>query len=603
LELGVFPATNIDSPAQLRFFRFPSLTDSHMNLRITLLLLVGALSTPAQQLKVIEKFLPNGMKVLMVERHDAPTIAGGWVAHVGSANERPGMTGIAHLFEHMLFKGTPVLGTKDYGKDLEIINQQEEVREAMRREQSRLRVKFRRGEIGDPTKLENQSPKYLELDKQFKKLVEEQRKILVKNEFDRVYTSGGASMMNAYTSTDMTAYFITVPANKMELWMWMESERILQPVFREFYAERDVVFEERRMRTESSPLGRLNESFWAMFWESHPYSWPTVGWPSDIPAISKAQADEFYATYYAPDNLTLILVGDFKWQKCFQLITRYFSRIPKGAKAAPEVVTTEIRQVGEKRLYGEAEANSQVDMMFHTPAFGHPDSYALRVLAQLLSTRTGRLYKKLIDVKDKVATDTFAANYTLKYGGVFTTGGEAAEGKKPEDVEQGVLTELERLKNEPVPDRELQKVKNNFAASEYRKLAHSHAILQQLMRYEGSGRWQEFNEAGPRIQAVTPADIQRVAKEYFTKINRSVAIYTRKEGSKAGSDFDGLTAQQKPFVRQFMAKLKTQTDVAGLKAQLAQISGQLEKADKKNQPMMKLIQGKITARIKELQSK
>ncbi len=571
-----------------------------------LALLTGAFLLPfsasAQKLQVIEKKLANGLKVLMVERNDAPSIAGGWVVKVGSANERPGMTGIAHLFEHMLFKGTPVLGTKDYAKDREIIEEQERVRELMRREEANMRQLARYGEIKNPQDPEQQTARYRELEKEFKKLVEEHRKVLVKNEFDRIYTSNGGSMMNAYTSMDMTAYFITVPANKLELWMWMESERMIQPVFREFYAERDVVFEERRMRTESTPLGRLNESFWAMFWESHPYSWPTVGWPSDIPAITKAQADEFYATYYAPENITLVLVGDFKWQNCFRLINRYFSRIPKGTKPVPDVVTTEIKQAGEKRLNGEADANPQVDLMYHTPAFGHPDTYPLRVLSQLMSTRTGRLYKRLI-VKDKIATDTFAGNYTLKYGGIFTIGGEAAEGKTPADVEKAVLEEIEKIKNEPLPARELQKVKNNFAASEYRKLSHSHAIMQQLMRYEGMGRWQEFNEAGPRIQAVEPEDIQRVAKEYLVKNNRSVASYTRKAGSKEDPEFAGLTAQQKPFARQFTATIKKEKDAAKLKAQLEQINTRLDQAEKKNQQLFKVIKRALENRLKELSAK
>ena len=552
-----------------------------------------------QQLPVIEKRLSNGMRMLMVERHDSPSIAGGWVAHVGSANERPGMTGIAHLFEHMLFKGTPVLGTKDYARDLEIINEQERVREEMRREEAKMREQFRRGVIGDPQQPENQTKRYRELAAEFKKLVEAQREILVKNEFDRVYTGNGGSMMNAYTSMDLTAYFITVPANKLELWMWMESGRLFQPVFREFYAERDVVFEERRMRTDSPPLGRLNESFWAMFWESHPYSWPTVGWPSDIPAISKAQADEFFATYYAPDNITLVLVGDFKPAQCLRLAERYFGRIPRGTKPAPDVVTMEIKQAGEKRLNGEADANPQVDIMFHTPAFGHRDAYALRVLSQVLATRTGRLYKRLV-VKDKIATDTFAANYTLKYGGVFTTGGEAAEGRTPADVEAAILEELEKLKNEPVPTRELQKVKNNFAAAEYRKLADNHAILQQLMRYEGMGRWQEINEAGPAIQAVTAEDIQRVAKEYLVKNNRSVATYTRKPGSKEDPEFAGLTAEQKPIIRQIISALKAEKDAAKLKAQLTQIEQRLAGADAKNQQFFKIFRDKLKERIAEL---
>ena len=190
--------------------------------------------------------------------------------------------------------------------------------------------------------------------------------------------------MNAYTTYDHTAYFITVPSNKLELFMWMESGRLLEPVFREFYAERDVVFEERRMRTESTPTGKFTESFNSLFWESHPYSWPVIGWPSDIPAISKAQADEFYATYYAPQNLTLILVGDFKSKEALAQAEKYFGRIKKGKDEAPDVVTLEMPQKAEKRFFAEAEINPNVDIYYHTPAFGHKDTFALRVLAQVL---------------------------------------------------------------------------------------------------------------------------------------------------------------------------------------------------------------------------
>src|SRR5207344_1675840 len=206
------------------------------------------------------------------------------------------------------------------------------------------------------------TPRYRELEQEFNRLVADQRKVLVKNEFDRIYTGQGGSGMNAFTSQDMTAYFINVPANKLELWMWMESERLLRPVFREFYAERDVVFEERRMRTDSTPLGKFAEQFNAMFWESSPYSWPTVGWPSDIPAISKAQADEFYATYYAPQNISLLLVGDFDPAQAESLAHKYFDRIPRGPKTAPDVVTLEVKQMAEKRMNAEAETNPQTDI-------------------------------------------------------------------------------------------------------------------------------------------------------------------------------------------------------------------------------------------------
>ena len=491
-----------------------------------------ALPLRAQKVPVVERTLANGMRLLLVERHDEPTIAGGWVAHVGSSNEKPGMTGIAHLFEHMMFKGTHTIGTKDYQKDLEIMAEQERVRDEMRAEERIMRGMVRRGEIDDMLKPENWTPRYRELQAEFKKLVEEQRKIIVKNEFDNILSAAGASGMNAFTSEDMTVYFENVPANKLELWMWMESDRIANRVFREFYAERDVVFEERRMRTDSTPLGKFSEEFNAMFWESTPYSWPTVGWPSDIPAISKAQADEFYATFYSPQNITLVLVGDFKLDEVEALAKKYFERIPRGTKTPPDVATLEVKQMAEKRMYAEADTNPQVDILWHTVPFGHKDSYALEILGQLLSTRTGRLYKNLV-LGSGVATEAYAAQGSQKWEGYFNAGGEAREGHSPEEVEQGVYEQIEKLKKTEVPAEELQKVKNNFAAAVYRRLSANTPIMMQLVQMDGMGDWHEINEAGPKIQAVTAADVMRVANQYFAKDNRTVAIYTRKAGTTA----------------------------------------------------------------------
>ena len=486
----------------------------------------------SQKVPVVEKTLSNGMRLLLVERHDDPTIAGGWVAHVGSANERPGITGIAHLFEHMMFKGTPTIGTKDYAKDLEIIASQEKLRDQMRREEAKMREAYRRGEIDDLLKPENKTERLKELEQQFNELIARQREILVKNEFDLVYTTAGASGMNAFTTSDLTGYFVTVPANKVELWMWMESERLFHPVFREFYAERDVVFEERRMRTESTPLGKFAESFESMIWESHPYGWPTVGWPSDIPAITKAQADDFYALYYAPQNVTLILAGDFKTAQITSLAQKYFSRIPRGKAEPPEVVTLEVKQVAEKRMYAEAETNPQVDISWHTVPFGHRDSYALNILSQILSTHTGRFYKGLV-LGSQVATEVAAYPNHRKWAGLFNVSGEAKDGRTPEEVERGVYAELEKLKRELVPPEELQKVKNNFAANEYRRLSSNMSILMQLIFNDGLGDWREINESGPKDQAVTAEDVKRVANQYLTKENRNVAIYTRKQGKAA----------------------------------------------------------------------
>jgi len=497
-------------------------------------LLALILSSPpaqSQQVPVVEKTLSNGMRVLMVPRKDEPTVAGGWVAHVGSSNERPGITGTAHLFEHMMFKGTVNIGSTNAAQDIAIIDEQEKIRDEMRAEEAKLRAAWRRGEISDITSPENMTPRWIELKKRFDELVVKQRSAMVKNEFDLIYKNAGGTGMNAYTSEDMTVFFVSVPANKLELWMWMESDRLFHPVFREFYSERDVVFEERRMRVESRPLGKFSEELGALFWQSTPYHWPVIGWPSDIPAISKKQADEFFTTYYAPQNISVVLVGDFDPEKTLALAERYFGRIPRGAKPAPEVITTEVKQEAEKRMNAEADANPMVDILWHTVPFGHKDSYILSVLGELLSNRTGRLYKGLV-LGSQTATDVSAGQDSRKWAGCFEVEVEVREGKTPAELENGIYAEIDKLKDSEVPAEELQKVKNNFAAAQYRRLTDNMSILQQALSYEGEGNWREINEENSKIQAVTAADIQRVAKLYLTKENRSVATYTRKSDSK-----------------------------------------------------------------------
>lgn len=571
--------------------------------RFIFLLCLFACTGPVygQQVDVKERTLSNGMKLLMLERHHSPTIAGGWVVRVGSVNERPGITGIAHLFEHMMFKGTPAIGTKDAKRDAEIINEQEIVRDAMRLEESKMRLALRRGEINDLEKAENKTPRYRELEVKFNELIKNQREILVKNEFDRIYTTAGASGMNAFTSNDMTGYFITVPANKLEMWTWMESERLLRPVFREFYAERDVVFEERRMRTESTPLGKFQESLEALFWESHPYGWPVIGWPSDIPSISKAQADEFYSLYYAPQNITLVLVGDFKVEEAEGLCEKYFGRIPRGKKRIPEVVTSEVAQKVEKRMNAEAEANPQVDILWHSPAAGHPDARALKVLAAVLSGRSGRLHKSLVLDKE-LATTTFAQQMSRKYAGMFNVGGESKDTKTPVDVENGIYDEINRLKSELVSDRELQKVKNNFAAMAVRRTSSNFHMLLQLIQYEGVDSWKAINTEIPNILEVEAEDIQRVARKYLIKENRTVATYTRKAGVKAPDDpsLAGLSADQQAVVRRISKQIKLEKNKESLEQQLKTMEEQLGQAGEKQEGLMKIIMIKIAERLAEL---
>ena len=309
-------------------------------------------SALAQEIPVVERTLPNGMKFLMVERHDQPSIACGWMARVGSVNERPGITGLAHLFEHMMFKGSRTIGTKDAARDLELNALQDGVQAEIRKEMSLLREKQRRGEIQDMADPAVRTPRLQGLLTEFERLVKEQRELIVKDEIWRLYQEAGASGLNANTSQDRTFYIVGIPSNKLELWMWLESDRIANPVFREFYSERDVVREERRQTHESRPGGFAAEAFNAMVWSALPYHWEVIGWPSDIAQVTREQANEFYATYYAPNNVTAILVGDFDPEKAWALAPRYFSRLPANPRGVPEGVTQEPPPAAVRRAMG-----------------------------------------------------------------------------------------------------------------------------------------------------------------------------------------------------------------------------------------------------------
>ena len=331
--------------------------------RVLAALLAGAtLAAPlsAQQLDVVERTLPNGMKLLMVPRHDQPTISCGWLARVGSANERPGITGLAHLFEHMMFKGTKTIGTRDAARDAELNRLQDEVQAGIREEMALLREKQRRGEIADMMDPAVRTPRLQELLARFDALVEEQRALIVKDEMDKVYQENGATGLNASTSQDRTFYIVGLPSNKLELWMWLESDRLGSPVFREFYSERNVILEERRQTLESRPGGTVDEAFNAMTWMAHPYHWEVIGWPSDIAQVTREQGSEFFETYYAPNNVTAILVGDLDVEKTWALAQKYFGRIPANPKGVPPVVTLEPPQPAEQRMVAEVEARKDV---------------------------------------------------------------------------------------------------------------------------------------------------------------------------------------------------------------------------------------------------
>jgi predicted Zn-dependent peptidase len=547
--------------------------------------------------------LDNGMQFLLVPQPERTTVAGGWVAHVGSANERPGITGLSHLFEHMMFKGTDTIGTTDVKRDLQIIAEQEEIQGRIREIYREQRERWRLGEIDDPFDSEVRTEEQIELEKKFDVLVEEQRELMIKDEFDKIYTGAGGSSMNAGTTQDVTIYFITVPANKLELWFWMESDRLLNPILREFYSERDVVYEERRLRTESTPTGKFDEQFDAMFWQSHPYSWPVVGWPSDLRTISKEQADEYYDTYYAPNNLTVAMVGNFDVDEVKRLAEKYFGRLPRGDREPPDVVTLEMTQMAEKRMAAECDCQPQIEVRYHTVPFMHVDSYALDVLAGLLNGRTGRLYKSMV-LGQEIASSAFASQNSSKYAGAFSFGGETKGDATPDQLEAGWLADLELLKNEPIPPKELQKVKNQISADAFRRLQSPFFLMIQLLFYDGLGDWQYINEWSDNTLAVTAEDVKRVAETYFTPENSAVAIYNRKAGSQEEEwppELAGLPAEQQQMVKSQLRQLKQVSDPAQLQGILGQIQQQKSAVPAEMQQAIGMVEKWIENRINELE--
>jgi predicted Zn-dependent peptidase len=569
-------------------------------LGLVVLLALPSAAAETPQIDVEEFVLGNGMTWLLYEDHVSPTVTAGWVAHVGSANEHPGITGLSHFFEHMMFKGTHVIGTKDIDADLRIIAEQEELQKQMRAEKEVMREKLRRGEIDDLTSPESWTERYRELDARFEELVKQERQIIVKDELDRIYTSNGGEGLNAATTEDMTLFFVRVPSNRLELWAWLESDRLMNPVFREFYSERDVVFEERRMRTESTPLGKYDEAFNALFWEAHPYGWPVVGWPSDIPTYSLAQAKEYFATYYAPNNITGVLAGDLEAADVKPLLERYFGRISRGEVDPPPVVTLEPRQLAEKRYDAEAETSPTVRIWWKAVPFVHRDMPVLDLLSDVLIGRTGRLYKGLVEGR-KIANQVSAVIDPRKYDGIFMVECTVKEGEDPAAVEAAVYEEIEKLKEEEVPAEELQKVKNRYKANAFRRLTSPSGIGLQLMFYAGLGDWRYINTSAARADAVTAADIQRAARQYLTKESRTVGIFLRKEGAAPEDpEVAALAPEARGMVRQALQQIEAAKDASQLEQMIGQMQRSAAQAPPEMAPAVDLILKRARERLEAL---
>ena len=557
----------------------------------------------------VEK-LDNGLTLLLVERHEQPTVAAGIFYDVGSVNDPAGKSGIAHLFEHMLFKGSRVIGTSNYQAERPLIKKQDELREKMIAEMTRMRLMKRRGEIDDVLDPKQWTPAYTAMKVKYDKLLDELRQHAKNNELADLYSENGGAGMNAGTSDDFTMYFVVLPANKLELFFWLESDRMVNGVMREFYVELKNVREERRLRTESTPTGRYDEAFNALFWQSHPYGVPTLGWASEVESITRQDVRDFYRLHYAPNNATLVLVGDFSTDHVKTLASQYFGPIKRMEQQPPPVVTEEPAPIAERRFYAEAETNPRVRVRYHGVAIGHKDEAALEVLGSLLSGKTGRLYKRLVAKEEAALGQPRASNRSRKYAGFFEINVTVKDGRTPEEVEAMILEEVDKLREGEITDHELQKVKNQVLASSVRRLKNDTGLMFQLGIYQTWYEWSYINESPERMLRITAHDVRSVVKKYFDPKTRTVAIYKTKEGPASEQDPDlaaalaSVPAETHDMVKSMVKKIKSIQDMGKLTMQLSMMEQGLAsgKAPEAERPMIEYMLKVVKDRVAELEA-
>lgn len=483
------------------------------------LLLFLPLSLPGQEIesKVKVHTLANGMTFIFMERHEVPVFSAVYGFKVGSVDEVPGITGLAHLFEHMAFKGTPRIGTRDFEKEKEIM-------EKVNRLGAEISRELVKGDQADKEKIE-------QLKKEMAELEKEQKKYIVKDEIDQIYSNAGGVGLNAGTGADVTSYLISLPSNRLELFCLMESERIKNAVLREFYTERGVVQEERKQTTEAIPMRQLYEVFLAAAFIAHPYGHPVVGWASDIHSVTLEESAEFKSKYYTPNNCVVALVGDIYPEKAIPLIEKYFGDIPRGPEP-PLLRTREPKQLGERRVKIAFEAEPQLLLGFHKPTYPHPHAYIMDVIASILTAgRTSRLYKDLVKIKQIAVNVNASGSFPgIRHDNLFMISATPRHPHTNEEVEKAIGEHLEKLKVEPVDPRELEKIKNQLEASYIRSLSSNFGMAFRLMREQlFFGDWKNMLKYKEEIIKVRPEDILEAAREYFTEENRTIAYLMRKQ--------------------------------------------------------------------------
>lgn len=497
--------------------------NKYLKLLLTILILfslAGNSSGLDLEKKVIKTKLKNGLTVLMLERHVSPTVSL-YIRHrVGAADETPGETGAAHFLEHMMFKGTTTIGAKNYAEEKKILAAIEETGNALDKEKLK-------GNKARPQVIKQLTEKLNNLQSQAKKY-------FVPNELDRLYTENGGLDMNASTGQDVTTYHISLPVNKIELWARLESDRLMNPVFREFYTERDVIMEERRQRVEADPEGKLYEQFLLTAFKVHPYGRPILGWTKDMMYLNPQSVRKMFEKYKAPESIVIAVVGDIEPAETLKLIDKYFGGIPP-RKEKTAVIPVEPKQTKERRVSVAFDANPMLFIGYHKPTAPAYDDYVFDVLEAILTRgRTSRLYAALV-TRQKIAKSVSAYNGTpgARYPNLFLISAEPRHPHTNIELEEAISREIEKIKEQPVSAIELTKAKNHIRMQYIKNLNSNSEMASTLSYYEVLlGDYKYFANYLNAIDRVSAKDIQNSAQNYFNKDNRTVARLSKGKDSE-----------------------------------------------------------------------
>ena len=511
----------------MRSRMIPRFSNAVLSLALASLAFAGA---RAQDLKSFEqrittKVLPNGLTLIVCERPEAPVFSYSTFIDAGDVNDPSGESGLAHMFEHLAFKGTSEIGTNDYADEKVALAKVEAANDAYEAE-------FLKDVGRDPQKL-------AELKKAFVEAQAEAHKYVIPNQFTDVAERNGAEGLNAETGLDDTMYFWSMPENRLELWAWMESGRLSDTVPREFYKERDVVIEERRMRTDSNPIGRLFEQFVATAYVAHNYGRSSIGWPSEVSQINATEAMAFHKKYYVGADEVVVVVGDVKASEAMPMLEKYFSKIPGGPKPE-EMATVEPKQFAEKTVTIREQTQPIYIEGYHRPDYRDPDDAVYDAISDILSNgRVSRLYRSLVrDQKIAAEAVGFGGFPGTKYPGLFVFGAVPLPGHSPAEMRDAIHKEIEKLKASDVSDDELAMYKTRTRADLLRGLADNQGLANSLAEYQTRyGDWRELFLQLDKVDKVTKADIRRVANLVFVASNRTSAqIDTEAPAASAQKD-------------------------------------------------------------------